>query len=325
LKQGKCYFLLFIVGYCGFTHAQNRDTSILKKELTPGFLSGSADSLSLFQLIDSLLAITPLKESGSLITTRVGYSSNIMATSRLAGLSQFGITPGVSYFHKSGLYIDVSGYYSQEYKPSFYLTIGSLGYLKTYKKWTLMTEYSRYMYTPSDSSYTPYKNNFGLTNYFNIKPFIFRLDYLFYFGDKSAHRITPSVAINLVKSNWKGIRKIQFYPTFSLMTGLEDVQTIINTYQLYTKDPALISYRIKHNLPLYYLNSDIQTKSQFGVMNYTITLPLNISWKNWSFLASYVYNFTHALPGETVGSNSGYFSFGITRYFQFSHQGKFTF
>ncbi|GHN02770.1 hypothetical protein WSM22_42590 [Cytophagales bacterium WSM2-2] len=261
-------------------------------------------------------------EAGSSFAVRMGYNSNILAASRTLGFNQFGLSPGISYFHKSGLYLDATAYWSQEYSPSLYLTIPSVGYLKSIKKWTLNLEYSRYIYSFSDSTYNPpYTNALGLTNFLEVKPFLLRLDYAFYFGEKAAHRIMPTVMLNLEKKNWHGIRRILLYPSFTTMLGNDSWQ--IQEYVPFSTIPSEILFRIRHNLPLYYLKTD--NYSKFGVLNYSLSLPLSISVKNWTFLMSYTYNFQQPLPDDPYNQvNNGYLSFSITKYFNFKSHSVLT-
>ena len=175
------------------------------------------DSLDIFDLIDSLVKLESIK-TRSQMAVRLGYNSNIVADNRTFNISQFGLAPGVSYYHKTGLYADVTTYWSQEYKPNLYLTVASAGYLHTVNKWySLLAEYSHYFYyQPSDSTLSvPYTNNIGLSNYFEFKSVVLRLDYYFYFGQKTAHRIMPSLGVNLVKRRWAGFDRISFYVSWT--------------------------------------------------------------------------------------------------------------
>jgi hypothetical protein len=53
-------------------------------------------------------------------------------------------------------------------------------------------------------------------------------------------------------------------------------------------------------------------------MNYSVSFPLSLSIKNWSFLVNYSYNFPQALPGEQISlANSGYITASIVRYVNF--------
>jgi len=249
------------------------------------------------------------------MAVRLGYNSNITSDNRTFNISQFGLAPGVSYYHKSGGYADLTTYWSNSYEPNFYLTVASAGYLSTFgKHYSLLAEYSHYFYNqPSDSTVSiPYTNNIGVSNYFELKPVMLRLDYYLYFGERTAHRLMPSVGLNLVKKNWLGFDRVMFFPAFSVLFGSE----LITTYGLYPNLALRVIYNRTHvnKLPLYYEKNN----SEFGVMNYGFTIPLSFSKKNWSFLISYAYNVPVALPGETLSlENTGYLSFSITRYFPF--------
>lgn len=282
----------------------------------------SFDSLSIFQLIDSLVQSPSAFELGSTLVTRLGFNSNIVAASRTLGFSQFGLSPGISYYHKSGLYLDATAYWSQEYSPNLYLTIPSAGYLKSINKWTLNLEYSRYIYSFSDSMYnSPYTNSIGLSNFFDLKPFLFRFDYSLYFGEKTAHRIMPGIMLNLEKRNWHGIRRILLYPTFNVLLGNEKWQ--ISQYIPNATTLAEALALIAQHKPLYRLQTD--NYNEFGVLNYSVSLPLSINYKNWGFLLSYVYNFQRVLPNEPINvTNSGYVSFSVTRYFNFKSNSVLT-
>ena len=272
------------------------------------------DSLQVFDLLDSLLKAEPIKER-SQMAVRLGYNSNITADNRTFNIARFGLAPGLSYYHKSGVYADVSGYWSQEYAPNYYLTVASAGYLHSFKKvYSFLVEYSHYYYNqPSDSTVSiPYTNNIGLSNYFELKPFVFRLDYYLYFGEKSAHRIQPSIGLNLVKKNWLGLNRISFYPSVTFLFGSEEI-TEYGLYQnaylryLYNRthtQKVPYSYEIKHN--------------EFGIMNYSFSFPISITKKDWTFVLAYTYNIPKALPGEDLSLlESGYLSFSITRYITF--------
>jgi len=308
-------FIFVFIAFLGAKHcsSQSIDSTNLKKQNLA--VLGFEDSLSIFNLIDSLVQYPELLEGGSSLVARLGYNSNITAANLSIGLDQFGLSPGLTYYHKSGLYLDATAYWSQEYSPNLYLTVPSLGFLKTIKKWTVNLEYSHYFYSFSDSTYnSPYTNTASFSNFVEVKPFLFRLDYSLYFGDKAANRLMPGVMVNLEKKNWLGMKRVLLYPTFSVLFGNESWQN--SQYLPYTTVPSEIRDRIKNKLPLLYLQTN--NYSEFGVLNYSVSLPLSISLNNWTFLASYTYNFPQALPNEQLAlTNSGYLSFSVIRYFNF--------
>ncbi|MBS1486285.1 MAG: hypothetical protein JST43_01755 [Bacteroidetes bacterium] len=286
-------------------HAQQAATSPQTKKEKAAFTD--PDSLSIFELIDSLINTPITGETGSSIVARLGYNSNIMSVNSGFAVNQFGLSPGVTYYHKSGLYVDAATYWSAEYSPSIFLSIPSLGYMKSIKKWTFNLEYSRYLYSYSSKGYgSPYTNSVSSSNFFDVKPFLFRLDYGFYFGDKNGHRIIPAISLNLKKKNWLGLSQMYFYPTFSAMFGNDYWQD----YRLFS-NPTV---RFKEGKPLFYLKNF----SEFGILDYYVSVPLTISLKDWSFQANYTYNFVQSLPGETLYStNYGFLSFSIIKYFNF--------
>lgn len=317
------FSLLLILGSACWLYAQTprADTVKQRTDLTLDSLNqvfSAEDSLEIFDLIDSLLLADPSLlniEEKSQLAVRLGYNSNITSDNRTFNIAQFGLAPGLSYYHKSGAYVDATTYWSNSYSPSFYLTVTSAGYLHTFSKhYSLLAEYSHYFYNqPSDSTVSvPYTNNVGVSNYFEFKPVMVRFDYYLYFGERSAHRLMPSVGLNLVKRNWLGFDRVMFFPAFSVLFGSEQ----ITTYGLYPNTLLRVLWNRTHvrKVPLYYEN----TQEEFGVMNYGFTIPLSFTKKNWSFLISYAYNIPKALPGETLSlENTGYLSFSITRYIRF--------
>lgn len=269
------------------------------------------DTLSLFSLIDSVMNMEAPAIKSQLIT-RLGYNSNVVSASRTLGFNQFGMAPGVSYYHKSGMYADVTGYWSNEYSPNYYLTVASAGYMNSPTKWwSFMAEYNRYLYSDvSEDIYIAYKNNVGVSNFFDVKPFTFRLDYQYYFGDKQAHRINPSVMLNIEKRNLGKINRITFFPTVSLLTGSEQITETKAYAQTFLE--SLI--RLRRGLPLFYE----ETQTKFGTLNYSFVAPLSINIKDWFFIISYTYNIPKSLPGETITLvNSGYISASISRRIKF--------
>jgi hypothetical protein len=266
------------------------------------------DSLSIFTLIDSLMQMEEY-ESKSMMALRLGYNSNANASERSLGISQFGLSPGASYYHKSGIYADASGYWSSEYDPGYYLTILSAGYIGVIsQKWSFLGEYSRYIYSQlGDSVTVSYTNSLSFSNFIDVKPLTFRLDYTLLFGDKTGHRIMPGVMLNLEKRNWKNIDRILFYPSFNILLGTEQYRVPIAK----TLAGALIRRQL--GLPQYNEGAD------FGVMNYSFTAPLSVNSNDWNFLISYTYNIPKLLSNEVdpTLTNSGFIAASISKYIRF--------
>jgi len=298
--------------HSGFTQVADNSLTYNDKEIfETDTLLTLEDSLSIFHMIDSLLQLPEPKETSQLLI-RMGYNSNIVSAERTLGFSQFGLSPGVSYYHKSGLYADYSGYWSEEYDPDYYLSVFSGGYLCTpTRKYSFVAEYTKYLYSNSgDDVSIPYTNSVGISNFLELRPVTLRLDYQFYFGEKIAHRIAPGISLNFEKLNWHKIDRILFYPTFNMLLGSE----VITEYLPYARTALGALIRVRNGLPLYYT----QDKTEFGVMNYSFSAPITVRLKDWSFMLSYTYNIPKSLPGESLGlTNSGYFSASISRFLRF--------
>lgn len=274
-------------------------------------LANADDSLSLFRMLDNLINTTPQKRP-SQVLFRLGYNSNVNSTNQIAGLNQFGLSPGLSFYHRSGAYVDVSGYWSDQYSPNYYLTVLTAGYLHLPTPWwSFSTEYNRFLYSPTSAdTYTPYTNNLSWSNFFDVKKLTFRLDYQFFFGEKSAHRLAPGLMLNFEKRRTGVVDRIAFLPNFTLLMGTEEI--INEYYQPYTTRPLEILYRIRNNLPLYYLVSSRST--EFGILNYAFSAPLTMATKSWTFQLSYTYNIPKTLSGEVIQiSDGGFVAVGITR------------
>ena len=196
-------FTCLAIVICGAAfplRAQQSDSTLLESDFEE--LLSLEDSLSIFNLIDSLIQLEA--SNSSQLAVRLSYTSNAASANRSLGISQFGLSPGISYYHKSGAYLDVSGYWSTEYDPKYYLTVLSGGYIGAITHWwSFLGEYSRYLYSNlGDSVVISYKNSIGVSNFFDVKPLTFRLDYTLLFGEKTGHRILPGVMLNLEKRNW---------------------------------------------------------------------------------------------------------------------------
>lgn len=305
--------LLLLV--CSFpTRAQQTDSLLLRTDPYIAELDSilaSGDSTDLLLWIDSLINL-PEPKLRSQLNVRLGYNSNVVSASRTLGFNQFGVAPGVSFYHKSGLYVDATGYWSKEYDPQYYLTVGTAGYMNSPTTWwSIMGEYNRYFYSELDEdTYIAYKNTVGLYNFFHVNLFTFRFDYQLFFGDKTAHRFTPSVMLNLEKRNWGKIDRIAFYPIASLLFGSEQITTL----EPYSRTLLGILYRMRNGLPLYYEVN----KTEWGILNYSFVAPVSVSINRWTFMVSYTYNIPRALPGETLELvNSGYLSASISKLIRF--------
>ncbi|MDL5047109.1 hypothetical protein QQ054_13880 [Oscillatoria amoena NRMC-F 0135] len=301
MRTCRGWLFIYILSASWSAHAQDADSLLVK----PDSILSYSDSLSIFKLIDSLLSL-PVEEPASQLGFRLSYNSNVMSAGRTLGIDQFGLAPGVSYYHKTGLYADASFYWSNDFDPTYYLTILSAGYMHAFsKKFSVIASYDRYFYR-FDEDFTPYENALTVSPFLDLTYVTFRFDYSFFFGDQQAHRLLPSISGNLEKRNFLGLNKITFAPGIFVLLGNETITELILPQ---TSAEWIIAWiKIRNGLPWY----TIETRNEFGIMNYAFTAPLYMHYRNWTFSASYTYNIPKALPGETLTlSESGFVSASI--------------
>jgi hypothetical protein len=269
----------------------------------------SPDSTSILDLIDSIL-LAPA-DPGSQLAVRTGYANNIVANGT-SSISQYGLNLGVAYYNKHGWYLDATSYYSEEFKPSLYLTVGAFGYLNSINKyWSIMVEYDHYFYTPAkkgEEIYTPYTNNLYISNYVKVKKFVFRFDYNFYFGELLAHRFTPAVGLNLTKKKWLGLDRVTFLPSVSLWYGSDTVEEYVPNFKNRNEWFLLVAQGKSR--------WRIEDRTVWGIVNYSLSFPVSMAYKDWLLMVSYNLNFQKGLPGEGLENyRSGYTGVSLVKYF----------
>ncbi len=286
-------WLCLTIWTASFCHLQAQDADSLLLQLPSDSLFSYSDSLSIFYLIDSLLTMEE-NTPGSQLAVRLAYNSNVLYAGRTLGVDQFGLSPGVSFYHKSGLYADVSGFWSDDYDPKYYLTILSAGYMHSFSsKFSVAANYDRYFYNLEDD-FIPYSNGLTVSPFLELKPFTIQVNYTYYFGENHANRLMPSLGLYLSKKRLWGIDKISFNPAFYVLFGDETFTNIITPSTREEWVQALID--ISQGKPWY----KTETYNEFGLMNYSLSIPLNIQHKNFYFSISYVYSIPKALPSETL-------------------------
>jgi hypothetical protein len=291
-KTRKIFTVLFILTSC-VLYAQDVDSLLTDHEALDLFSNG--DSLSLFALVDSLLALEEL-EPVSQLAVRLGYNSNVLAAGRTLGVENFGLSPGLSYYHTSGAYADVTGFWSKDFDPKYYLTIATLGYSRLFTKhFSVIGSYDRYLYNVPDDSFVPYRNSLSITPTLTIRPVNVSIGYSYFFGDKQVHRVFLSLNITVQKKKIWGLDRIAVVPTFCILLGSEQF-TISELLIPRSKREALQNYLLYKK----FVPEIITTHTEFGVMNYSFSLPISVSYKKINFIVNYIYNIPKALPSETL-------------------------
>jgi hypothetical protein len=298
------YWIVAGILIASYASAQDVDLSLPKTDTFT-----EHDSLSIFSLIDSLLNLEDFNTSQ--LALRISYNSNVISAGRTLGINNFGLSPGISYYHRSGMYGDISGYWSNDFEPSYYLTVASAGYMRDFtKNFSVMAGYDRYFYNlVNEEDFIPYNNTLSVTPVIEFKPVSLSINYSFYFGDQKAHRIMPGLGFMLEKKKvLKKIDRICISPTYYLLWGNE-LLTEFEFIPPSTIREAADNYR-KYGTRYRIEQHD---KNVFGIMNHTIAVPLIMSLNNWSFSFTYSYNIPKALKGEPFTlSESSYLSASLS-------------
>ncbi len=293
------------------------------------------DSLTILDLIDSLMSMS---EPKSEISVRIGYLSQVSIAGRDLGIKQEGFNVGVNYFHRSGFWGGVTGFWYSDIDPAYALTDLSVGYMGLVsKKFSYMTTYSHSFYNTSELA--TLENTLSATGIFDfgfIEPYI---DYSFYFGKENAHRVTPGISFDISQKNILIFDRISFRPSASIIFGnqniLESKFVISDNERLQrflNRRPALKRFIEENPEPTqaqvekilvffpnaaFIFESKDTNKNVFGLMNYGFSFPLSFRKDNFTFSATYTYNFPVALPGESFDvSPNDYVSFSLSYKFK---------
>lgn len=180
------------------------------------------DSLSIFHIIDSLFAMEQVNNSE--LNIRAAFTSSVTSAGRDYDLNQTGISPGVSYYHKSGAYADLAGYWNSGITPKYNPTVVSFGYLGSLStKWSYSLDYEKWIFNPNDSSENPLTNSIGGSLSYDLKFAFASIDYSMLFGDEIAHRLIGNLASNIKLGKWWVFKSVNLYPSASILYGNSDI------------------------------------------------------------------------------------------------------
>ena len=315
LAVGVCIFFLI---------SANQAQSTLDEELAALERAlDELDSASILSLLDSLIRLEETDENTSQLALRLSYTSQIVSAGRDLGLDQFGLSYGFSYFHKSGIFADFTGYSNSQINPQYYLNMASLGYLGSIgKNWTWMVNYDRYLYNRQQESTanTLFENGFGLSVYAGNDHFDSGFDYSVILGDTTAaHRINWTTNAVVKFDKFLFFDKLMLMPSFSMLFG-----NGISYLQPFTQTDveALRARLIQSNTRLRDLINDperlrreIEEINTFGLLNYGLSIPVSLRLKNLNVLLIYQYNIPVELPGQSEDLEPSSFVNATVSYF----------
>ncbi len=341
--------------------AQDSELSYAEQLLA---LEQEMDSLSIFNLLDSILLQNETQKS--MLNARFGITSSVTSAGRDYNINQTGYSTGLSYFHKSGAYLDLSGYWNSNVTPTYNPTILSGGYLGSFSsKWSYSLDYEHWFFNPKDSSENELTNSLGTSLSYDFKKGYISLDYSYLFGQRTSQRIIGNLTGTIKLGKWGKFKDVNLFPTASIMAGNGNVTTLrITTEQVNTefrntvegfnklseltdaerqqlrrfilandRIPRQRKNRFLAVIALYEeidptpeelaeLNQIVANgveqeefvdSEEFGVLNYSFSLPLSLSSKRVSILLSYTYSVPVQLSSEIFEVEPlGYFGASIS-------------
>ncbi len=283
--QNMVRLLLFIIATSFLSYAQepneNEQLDILLGEL---FFNEN-------EFIDDILESIQTK---NFIYTQVRYNNNTFFSGRDSGIDQFNLSPELTYYHKSGFNISVSGIYYENFDPNWDYTNISLGYYNTIgtnKLFHYKTGYTKYFYKDGWDTFTNSLDaSIGIRNKKRNLGSVLAASYLF----------GTDQSLQLVSNNYSRISLIK-RKEFSLKLR-----------------PQLNFIVAKQTIALEQLN-DIGGESTlelveydiFDLLNTQVNLPLTFTTKSWDIGLGYTLNFPSAVATEENLKTTGFFNFSI--------------
>ncbi len=301
-------------------------------------LEAELDQEVLMSTLDSLMKLD-LKVPSE-FNVRMSYNSNILNAGRNYGVDQHSLSPGISYYHKSGFYGDVSGYWSSQGDPKYNLTVLSAGYLDMVNvKWSYGFSYEHWIYNETE---TFFENNLGANTIYRMGNLSLGVDYSFLFGAESAHRFIGGLSYEFAFEDVLGFDKIRINPTVSGIIG-NDIITTFNTSNFDRLSQLRLNWfdltlqqRRRELLSFLDDNPDIDrttlqellrvvnaiaqgreltpeqeglidefllvvdNSKEFGFLNYSFTLPITLSTKHYFVMLAYSYSVPLELSEEAI-------------------------
>ncbi len=287
LKVGIISYLL-VISFCVY----GQDDSFSAEEQAEldaldAYLS-EVDSASIIGLLDSLIRLEN-ELNRSQIAIKTGYNNESLTENRESLGNESGMYGGISYYHKSGVFIDATAFFNSQFQPSYYLTNTSLGYLGTLgKHWTYTASYEHYFFNSSaedDLITFPFTDGFNASLYFIMPYMETGFDYSLILGDDpTAHRLSFNLIGNLNIKGFSFIDRISLRPTINMLLGNQVVTSIFvdRRFLLPSRRFVLIE------------------DNTFGLMNIGFLLPVYITIGNLNAGISYQLNLPQELPGEDL-------------------------
>ena len=250
------------------------------------------------QFIDDILDLLSKRD---FIYTNISYHSNTYFSGRESNIDQFNLNSQLSFYHRSGFNLSVSGVYYQEFDPNWDLTNISIGYYDNMGKKNQVQYdigYTRYIYSDGWDTFTNSLDaSIGIRNSNRSVGTELSASYLFG-NDQSVQLVSGSYyRVTLARDQNYVIR---FKPQLYFIVAKQTVAFL----ELDSQGDRVIRF------------NDV-----FGLLNTQLNLPISLSTRSWDLELGYNINFPSKVEGESNLNTTGFFSGSIGYLFDFkSHR-----
>lgn len=307
-------------------------------------LESELDSIALFGLFDEYLNQSPDSEFG----LRFSYSGSRLSAGRDFNQNQRGYSPGISYYHSSGLYLDWTTFFDNQSDGAINLSIFHAGYMwMPTTKWIVNPYFEKTFNHQNSTNELTWSMGTGVTRDFKVAEL--GVDYAFLWGSSVGHRLIPSMTKSFKVKRVPLLGNVSFYPSISLVAGTttifsylysdDQVEDYLTQIQSLTEQDVLalrrngtitaeqtqdliLAIRLLEsgnpdaaNIIEDFIN-ELQEENSFELLSTNLSLPVSFKIKKTSIMAGYTYSIPYRLPGEDQSVDpTGFFSFSISRRF----------
>lgn len=262
---------------------------------------------------DSTLTLANETAEYSELVLRLNYANHALYAGRDLGVAQYVISGGASYYHKTGLFAEINGYWYSEIEPRYNLTTITAGYsatLTTQEIIGITLSYDRLFFNIGEPQtprfprlgYEPVnqatlENSLNLSLNFDFDFINFGSDYSFLFGNDQAHKL------NFYISGYKAFKavgfldKITFSPTISALLANDNITSVRLVNTQYQRRRLAVN-----------------ESNAFGLMMYDFSLPIGFHLQPLKF----TFNYHYTIP-QKVNTNDResynpvhYFTLGLS-------------
>ena len=258
----------------------------------------------------------------NLIYSSINYNSNTFYSGRSIDVTQFNLSPQISYFNSNGLTIGLSGIYLDQFESPWDLTTISIGYSKWINKKntiSLNTSFSNYFYSYDKNDIYSRSVSLGMSyQSFNNKLFL-NTSAGFFFDGSNLFQLASNLyySFNLIKKGGK-IKEQKRSQVWKVnVNGKQKSRRILSDKLTLYFNPMVSFYFNSETIdtefsPSFFINQNISTNQHyFGLINTQIKLPFEFSLNNIDLELSYYINVPMPIGDENNLPNTSFFGISI--------------